>query len=614
MGRNWIVDRPSHWKRQWGLTLCGLLGMQVSGICWSDEVPAAKRQGAPKSGAVTAGHTDNASTSEIVQVGHKHGFCNDPNCTQCRPKKKQRWCPPDWYTQSPLWQSMTDGTNAGGNQGMGGGAGAGAGMGNGDGGMGAGGQNNNPGFMDLASANPTGLAPNMIGDLFGPSAITAGGLSTFQGNAVLETRDIGTGPISVLHLVNGGRGSAADGYGNVFYAGRLKDAGTGIITPINVVQNPTDSRVLGDASNGKYLYAFTATGAPVLDADGNHVKLLASQTGETVNGGATVYQVGQYNQQAAAIARVGQLRIAENVSPMPRDRIFLNYNFFSDAKFSDTFNANVNRLTPGFEKTFMDGNASFELRAPFAATIDPLVTLGGAVNTDKVSFGNLNMTGKFLLYRTDVFALSTGLQVAVPTAKDTRIEAIDGVDLGRIYNRTTHVMPFIGFLSTPNDRFFSQGFIQPDVDASGSPVYANNFIFGPPGTNQLERVGKLQDQTRLYTSGSMGYWIHRADSYDDLIQGIAPVMELHSTTSLQRADYVDAGAFQAGDRNIRHREVINMVIGLHTQMRERRFISAAYAFPITGEADRQFKGEFRLMLNQLFGPVNNQTAAGFFGG
>jgi hypothetical protein len=209
------------------------------------------------------------------------------------------------------------------------------------------------------------------------------------------------------------------------------------------------------------------------------------------------------------------------------------------------------------------------------------------------------------------------LMVGAPTARDTKVRGAGGEDLLRIYNRSTHIMPYAAMLFTPNDRFFSQSLIQFDIDANGSPVYANSAFFGiPPGgpmdKDGLTRAGKLQETPTLYTSLSVGYWTYLADSPDNLIQGIAPTFEAHSNTAWRDGDSIQKGTLDVGSHDT-HTEVINVVLGLQTRLRSNRFVSAAYAFPVTGQADRQFQGEFRLLLNQLFGPVNRQFATGMFG-
>lgn len=621
MGQNVMSATRSYWKRRWDLTVYSLLGLQVTGICWSADGSAVKGGQTPTSSNVATAAATDQSTGDIVQVGHR---CSDPNCDQCRPRRRRGVCPPEWYMQSPLWQSMIGDNGVAtpavpgviGDPGMAGQDGGAAGAaGN------AGDAAGVPGFMDLASANPSNLAPNIIGDLFGSGNINVVGISAIVTGtySIVDNQPTNNGLISVL----------STGNLNEFYA-PLADPNNVNSGPGSVTTNP-DGTIGSNSSPKLYLFSgpnntVTPVQAvdnqgnviPAVDAQGNPVyaTLQASQIGNSAS-----YSISQYQTQAGAVNRVGQLRIAENVSPMPRDRIFFNYSYFQDAQFSNAFKANVNRFTPGFEKTFSNGNASFEFRAPFATSIDPNISIGGATNSGDLAWGNLNMTLKTLWYRSDTFAFSTGLQVVVPTAEDTKLDSLYTTDAkvdAKITNGSTHLMPFGGFLYTPDDRFFSQGFLQLDVDANGNGVYANEFLMDPNANNQMpslfiKRIGTQYDTTSLYTSTSAGYWVYRSESPTTFVQGWAPVMELHSANSLERADIVQRGKFSVGSTN-RHTEVINMVLGMHTQLRDRRFISAAYAFPVTGQADRQFQGEFRLMFNQLFGPVNRQTSAGFFGG
>ncbi|MDB5338521.1 MAG: hypothetical protein JWN70_4140, partial [Planctomycetaceae bacterium] len=204
MGQSSTIRNQSDWKRRWELTVCSLLGLQVTGICWSEEIPAVRRGQAPGLIAVAS---DAEDTGAIQQVGHK---CSDPNCDQCRPRWRRKVCPPDWYMQSPMWQSITGNENGAGNMAapgttgdpnMAGNLGANGNLGaGGDAGLGAA----NPGFMDLASANPSNIAPNIIGDLFGSGNLNVTGVSFAEGNAILSPNEnYGNGPITTLHQIVG---------------------------------------------------------------------------------------------------------------------------------------------------------------------------------------------------------------------------------------------------------------------------------------------------------------------------------------------------------------------------------------------------------------------------
>ncbi len=152
----------------------------------------------------------------------------------------------------------------------------------------------------------------------------------------------------------------------------------------------------------------------------------------------------------------------------------------------------VNRFVPGFEKTFFDRRASIEMRFPFAASISPdlMQSTAGISNSNAMVFGNMSIVYKEYIRRTDTFVASWGLQTALPTAPSLSVALQDGPQLLAVNNRSVHLMPFLGALYTPTDRFFAQGFLQLDVDANGNPVYVN------PTLERLSFAGRLHDGPR----------------------------------------------------------------------------------------------------------------------
>src|SRR5262249_29857955 len=64
---------------------------------------------------------------------------------------------------------------------------------------------------------------------------------------------------------------------------------------------------------------------------------------------------------AIALLTRGAFKIADNESPRPQDRVFVNYNYFDRILGTSV---DLNRETLGFEKTFLDGNASVGMRVP----------------------------------------------------------------------------------------------------------------------------------------------------------------------------------------------------------------------------------------------------------
>ena len=289
---------------------------------------------------------------------------------------------------------------------------------------------------------------------------------------------------------------------------------------------------------------------------------------------------------------VGRQKIAENTSPIPQDRIFWNYSYFENVPIFRE-GVNVSRNTPGFEKTFLDGNASIEMRFPFAATLDSNIQLNGMTNTNEMEFGNIVTTLKALVHSNDVLGVSVGMSVSLPTADDLTFQMF-GTDVVRVENESVHLLPFLGALYSPNDRFFAQGFLQFDFDANGNPVLIN-----VPGTGMVN-AGRANDTSFLYADVGVGYWLLRDDSSNKFINGIAPTLELHYNKSLQETDIVTMGNTVVGNfaDNV---EILNAVFGVTFTLAGNSNLGLAYVTPIGGGADQQFDGEFRATFNWFFG-------------
>ena len=107
-----------------------------------------------------------------------------------------------------------------------------------------------------------------------------------------------------------------------------------------------------------------------------------------------------------------------------------------------------------------------------ATTLDNTVFLDGTTRTSEGEIGNLGITVKALLLQSDTFAISGGLGIDCPTAKDlfcfeSQSQFSSGI---QIENQSVHLLPFVGGIWTPNDRLFCLGFMQFDIDANGDAV------------------------------------------------------------------------------------------------------------------------------------------------
>lgn len=301
---------------------------------------------------------------------------------------------------------------------------------------------------------------------------------------------------------------------------------------------------------------------------------------------------------SALSGNAGLLKLAEATSPLPRDRVFFSYNYFDNVALNPR-GVNVNRITPGVEKTFFDGNASVELRVPMAWTLRSTISSPAELNSNGGDFelGNVTLFSKFVLAQSENMVLTGGLGVALPTADDIRLNDGD-TEVVHIRNDAVHLLPFVGGVYTPSDRWFSQGLLQIDVATQGQRTTIG-------GAN----AGRLNEPTFMFLSLGTGYWMYRSDSENSWLTGLAPIVEVHLNQTLQELDSVsdDAGN-TVGQVNGGHITTVNTVIGLTSQMGQDKTLTLGYVAPLGGGADQVFDGELRVMFNWYFGGRLNRMS------
>ncbi len=324
---------------------------------------------------------------------------------------------------------------------------------------------------------------------------------------------------------------------------------------------------------------------------------------------------GLSNPGGAPGAMVGRQKLSENGSPLPHDRVFVNYSYFNNTPLQSG-GVNVTRVTPGLEKTFFDGNMSVEVRAPFATTLDSDIIAGGLTDTGNAEFGNLTVYFKALLWDAGFEAISAGLGLTFPTADDVTLSMADGTRLLDIQNESIHLLPFVAGLYMPTERVFVQGMLQLDLDPTGSSTRFTEFVNGAP-TGNLLAVGRPNDADYVFFDIGLGYWMYQAPTYGasvcgdcsdaglGWIQGIAPTMELHYNGTINRADSVSVArgpsTIRIGNPELSEIQLWNLVLGVTFQMRGNADLTLGYATPLNTGRDRQFSSEVRVMFNWFFG-------------
>src|SRR5690606_26993945 len=303
-------------------------------------------------------------------------------------------------------------------------------------------------------------------------------------------------------------------------------------------------------------------------------------------------------------ALVGRQKLAENSSPIPRSRVFVNYSFFDGARLSPQ-GVGVSRVTPGFELAFFDDNISVEVRAPFASTRDNDVNFFGRTSTSEVQLGNVTGWLKALMWESDTSSWSAGVGMTIPTAEDYSVGEA-GTTILEIENSSYHVLPFLGFLWTPSERCFAQGFLQFDVDTNGNPVHFSSFDNGLP-TGDLTKIGNAHDSTYAFIDLGIGYWLYRNRHCDEFINGFAPTVEFHYNAATEDADTIrrwpnnfgaDGARVQVGTPG--DLETTNVVLGMTAIVGTSGTLTMGYATNVGGH--EQADGEFRAYFNWFFGP------------
>ena len=376
-------------------------------------------------------------------------------------------------------------------------------------------------------------------------------------------------------------------------------------TPPAQTMSPSDSSNSGGTANARDTEA-----APLSGIDYSQIASNSRSNPLQQNAGSNNYlnnaiefqgdyfggQVYSFNGTLIPSSSNGQLKLAENVSPLPRDRIFFNYSLFNRVPLTPG-GIDVNRFSPGFEKTFFDKQASLEIRTPFATTLDSDIFTDGSTSTNNLQFGNLFFTLKGILIGGDDWAITGGTSLVLPTAQDSRVLDSDGDQILQISNQSVHLMPFLGAMATPTANTYIQSIVQIDTPLNGNSVFETTDF-----SNVITetKVGKLTDFTMIYFDVATGFWLYRAPSNSSHgILGVIPTLEFHWNQSLTRADSV---VTTQGSINgtVTQFQNLNITSGVTFQLPRKTRLALGYVVPIGNSQDQLFNSELRVMLNRFF--------------
>jgi hypothetical protein len=169
-----------------------------------------------------------------------------------------------------------------------------------------------------------------------------------------------------------------------------------------------------------------------------------------------------YLQSRVPVTSFGSFKISDNESAAPVDRVFATYNYFDVDGFHGN-SSSINREMIGFEKTFFDGQASFELRAPLTQVGEGL---GGTSDWD-----DLTLVFKYAPYldRETGNVIAGGIAVTVPTGPDIVLGPYSSIN-------STLIQPYVGYAFNFG-RFYVQGFSEIIIPTDNNlPTFIANDI------------------------------------------------------------------------------------------------------------------------------------------
>ena len=287
-------------------------------------------------------------------------------------------------------------------------------------------------------------------------------------------------------------------------------------------------------------------------------------------------------------------KIAENTGALPTDRLIFNYNNFQNAVNSGDRSDNIDRYTLGFEKTFMDGLFSIDVRFPLTAENDFTDSNTGFIRNGS-EVGNLSTVLKVLLASDRNYAIAAGLGIDTPTGGDTRL-TFPSTDTLILRNDAVHLAPFLGFLFAQDGGLTHQAFLQVDVPTNPNGI---EFVEDPTITGAQTIVTDFEEQTLLYIDYSLSKALF---SGRDTVRRVTGLVEFHYTTTLEDSDEVVITsvlnptplAFSSQGNRI---DVLNLTLGVDTLLSCGANLRFGTVVPINDGDDRFFDVEFLAQVN-----------------
>jgi len=256
----------------------------------------------------------------------------------------------------------------------------------------------------------------------------------------------------------------------------------------------------------------------------------------------------------SAASRASAYKIADDESPVPQDRGYFAFNYFNDVNhdlnqlLGGGGHTDIFRWTFGFEKTFLDGNASIGMRLPVGTVNASSVVPGLDDNTTDV--GDLSVVFKyaFLYNRETGNVLSGGLVVTAPT----------GPGDFNPFN-TTFIQPWLGYRY-----FFSNN------------LYVQEF-------SSIAAATDSRDVTLWFNDVGLNYVLYRSSVRNELLTAVVPTFEVHVNDPLNHR-----GALDLADP-VGTADWVTLTAGATFELGGRATLALGGNLPVTGPKPYEFE-------------------------
>lgn len=271
-------------------------------------------------------------------------------------------------------------------------------------------------------------------------------------------------------------------------------------------------------------------------------------------------------------------KASRNNNVLPMTRVFFDYSWSDEARFdssTDTRDGDIHLGTLGIERAFLDGLFSVEVRLPFVSGFDD--QQNAIINRPAVQgsdFGNMYIGSKLLLHQSATEVLTTGVGFTLPTGNSTEF-VVGAVPVASVDNGTGFIQPYVAY-TRKQGRAFLQTWTQFDFAVGGNDLN----IAG------VQR-GIYQEQNLFHFDAQVGFWMYRNRHSSGLIKGIAPLAELHYTSTLNDTDAILLPP-QTYENPFNRMDILTTTVGTQIDLGRFSSLRLGAALPLT---DGRFEEE-----------------------